>query len=49
VFDATQKMNAGPFSLPSMDYMTRALTTWKEAGLPEVVLTKRARLRFEKA
>jgi 2,5-furandicarboxylate decarboxylase 1 len=49
VLDATQKLDAGPFSLPSKDYMDRALETWRAAGLPAFELPKRARLRFERA
>jgi UbiD family decarboxylase len=49
VLDATQKLDAGPFSLPSKDYMTRALATWKESGLPNFDLPKRARLRLDRA
>jgi UbiD family decarboxylase len=49
VLDATAKINAGPFSLPSTDYMHRALETWKRAGLPEFEMPKRARLRFDRA
>jgi 2,5-furandicarboxylate decarboxylase 1 len=49
VLDATQKINAGPFSLPSKDYMNRALETWRDAGLPVFELSKRARLRFDRA
>ncbi len=49
VLDATQKLDAGPFSLPSKEYMTRALATWKESGLPDFDLPKRARLRLDRA
>ena len=49
VLDATKKLDAGPFSLPSNDYMKRALDTWKQAGLPDFEIPKRAQLRFERA
>jgi UbiD family decarboxylase len=49
VLDATKKLDAGPFSLPSSEYMKRALDTWKQAGLPDFEVPKRARLRFERA
>jgi UbiD family decarboxylase len=49
VLDATKKLDAGPFSLPSSEYMKRALDTWKRAGLPDFEVPKRARLRFERA
>jgi UbiD family decarboxylase len=49
VLDATQKTDAGPFSLPSKDYMMRALETWKAAGLPDFVIGKRARSRLERS
>lgn len=49
VLDATQKVDAGPFSLPSKDYMNRALDTWKEARLPAFDLPKRARMRLDRA
>ncbi len=49
VLDATLKTDAGPFSLPSKDYMTRALATWKAAGLPEFAIPRRAQLRLDRA
>ena len=49
VLDATKKLDAGPFSLPSSDYMKRALDTWKQAGLPDFEIPKRAQLRIERA
>jgi UbiD family decarboxylase len=49
VLDATQKTDAGPFSLPSKDYMMRALESWKAAGLPELALSNRARSRLERS
>lgn len=49
VLDATLKTDAGPFSLPSKELMLRALDSWKAAGLPELALPKRARLRLDRA
>ncbi len=49
VLDATQKVDAGTFSLPSKDYMNRALETWKEAGLPSFELPKRAKMRLDRS
>jgi UbiD family decarboxylase len=49
VIDATQKLDAGPFSLPGKDYMMRALETWKAEGLPEPVMSKRARMRIDRS
>ncbi|HXP74090.1 MAG TPA: UbiD family decarboxylase [Stellaceae bacterium] len=49
VVDATLKVDAGTFSLPSKDYMMRALELWKEAGLPEFEMPKRARLRIDRS
>jgi UbiD family decarboxylase len=49
VLDATQKTDAGPFSLPSKDYMNRALALWNEAGLPSFEMPKRMKLRLERS
>ena len=49
VIDATQTIDAGAYSLPEKEIMDRALKTWKEAGLPEFEIPKRARLRFERS
>jgi hypothetical protein len=49
VIDATQTIDAGLFSLPSKDKMNAALALWKEAGLPELSIPKRARLRIERS
>ena len=49
VLDATQKVDAGTFSLPSKDYMNRALETWNEAGLPSFELPKRAKMRLDRS
>ena len=47
VLDATQKFDAGPFSLPPMEIMQKALHAWQESGLPSLDIPKRARLRLE--
>ena len=49
VIDATQKVDAGPYSLPSKDYMMRALESWKKSGLPAFEIPKRAQLRIDHA
>ena len=49
VLDATQKFDSGPFSLPPKDMMMSALEVWKQCGLPEFDIPKRARLRIEKS
>ncbi len=47
IMDATQKINAGTFSLPPRDMMMRALEVWHQAGLPEIRIPQRARLRVD--
>ena len=49
VLDATQKIDAGPFSLPPKALMMKALDVWKECGLPEFETPKRLRLRLDKS
>jgi UbiD family decarboxylase len=49
VLDATLKTDAGTFSLPSKEHMSRALETWKAAGLPAFDIPKRAKLRLDRA
>lgn len=49
VFDATQKLDAGSFSLPPKDLMMRALDLWKELGLPEFKIPRRVQLRIDKS
>lgn len=49
VIDATQKLEEPVFSLPSKDMMMKALETWKEAGLPEFEIPKRAHLRLDRS
>jgi len=49
VLDATQKIDSGPFSLPPKDVMMKALDVWKDCGLPEFTIPKRALLRLERS
>jgi UbiD family decarboxylase len=49
VLDATQKIDSGPFSLPPKDTMLKALDVWKECGLPDFQVPKRAKLRLDKS
>jgi UbiD family decarboxylase len=49
VLDATQKFDAGSFSLPPRDTMMRALALWRELGLPELTIPKRAQLRIDRS
>ena len=45
----TQSMPEGEFSLPPKDIMMKALDTWKAAGLPEIDIPKRAKLRLDRS
>jgi 3-polyprenyl-4-hydroxybenzoate decarboxylase len=49
ILDATQKIDSGPFSLPPKELMAKALSVWKESGLPELEIPRRARLRIERS
>jgi UbiD family decarboxylase len=49
IIDATQTIAAGEISLPAKDIMMKALDSWKEIGLPEFDMPKRAKLRIEGA
>lgn len=49
VIDATQTLDPGEFSLPKKEVMMRALDSWREAGLPEFEIPKRAALRIDRA
>ena len=49
VLDATQKIDSGLFSLPSQALMMKALDVWKDCGLPEFQIPKRAKLRLERS
>ncbi|HUY19125.1 MAG TPA: UbiD family decarboxylase [Candidatus Binataceae bacterium] len=49
VIDATQKIDAGSFSLPPRETMMRALDLWRELGLPEFRIPRRAWLRIERS
>ncbi len=49
ILDATQKIDSGSFSLPPKDTMMKALASWKECGLPEFDMPRRAKLRLDKS
>ena len=49
VIDATKTINAGEYSLPPKDIMMKALDLWKDVGLPEFDIPKRARLRIDRS
>lgn len=49
ICDATLKIDAGTFSLPPREIMMKALELWKEIGLPEFEIPKRARLRIDRS
>ena len=49
VCDATLKIDAGTFSLPPKEIMMKALDLWKEIGLPEFEIPKRAKLRIDRS
>ena len=49
VIDATQSHAEGVFSLPPKDLMMKALDTWNAAGLPELDIPKRAKLRLDRS
>ncbi len=49
VCDATLKVDAGTFSLPPKEIMMKALDLWKEIGLPEFEIPKRAQLRIDRS
>jgi 2,5-furandicarboxylate decarboxylase 1 len=49
VIDATQELEEAVFSLPAKETMMKALDTWKEAGLPDFDIPKRAHLRLDRS
>jgi len=49
VIDATQTIDAGEISLPPKEIMMKALDLWKEVGLPDFEIPKRARNRIDSA
>ncbi|MBI4293529.1 MAG: UbiD family decarboxylase [Betaproteobacteria bacterium] len=49
VCDATLKVDAGEFSLPPREIMMKALDLWKEIGLPEFDVPRRAKLRIDRS
>ena len=49
VLDATQKSDSGSFSLPPKELMMEALALWQDAGLPEIDIPPRLKLRLDKS
>lgn len=49
VLDATQKSDAGSFSLPPRELMMEALALWQDAGLPAIDIPPRLKLRLDKS
>jgi UbiD family decarboxylase len=49
ILDATRRFDEDDFSLPPKETMMKALETWKEAGLPEFEIPRRAQLRIDKS
>ncbi len=49
VIDATQELEEAVFSLPAKETMMKALDSWKEAGLPDFEIPKRAHLRLDRS
>ena len=49
VIDATMTIDAGQYSLPPKDIMMKALDLWKEVGLPDFDIPKRAQFRIDRS
>jgi len=49
VIDATQSLDNGDISIPPKDVMEKALDSWKESGLPDFEIPKRAKNRIDMA
>jgi 3-polyprenyl-4-hydroxybenzoate decarboxylase len=49
LLEATQKIDSGLFSLPLRNLMMKALDVWKDCGVPELQIPKRAKLRVEQS
>jgi 2,5-furandicarboxylate decarboxylase 1 len=49
ILDATRKIDSGPLSLPPKELMMNALQVWKQCGLPEFEIPRRAQLRIERS
>jgi 3-polyprenyl-4-hydroxybenzoate decarboxylase len=49
ILDATQKINPGPLSLPPSAMMQSALEVWRQCGLPEFDIPRRAKLRIDRS
>jgi UbiD family decarboxylase len=48
IVDATQKADAGTFSLPAREHMMAALPLWNDAGLPPLEIPRRLALRLDR-
>ena len=46
---ATRTIDAGTYSLPPKEIMDKALELWREVGLPEFEIPKRARNLIDKS
>jgi len=49
VVDATSSIDAGDISIPDRAIMEKAMTSWTKAGLPEITIPKRLRMRLDRA
>lgn len=49
IVDATRTIDAGAYSLPPKEIMDKALDLWREVGLPEFEIPKRARNLIDKS
>ena len=49
VCDATLKSDPGPLSLPPREIMEKALQVWRESGLPEFEIPRRAKLLIDRS
>ena len=49
VIDATESVDPGALSLPSKEYMMKALDAWKDVGLPEFDIPQRLENQLDRA
>jgi 4-hydroxy-3-polyprenylbenzoate decarboxylase len=49
VVDATSSIDAGDFSIPGREIMEDALKTWRMAGLPEMDIPRRLKMRLDRS
>ena len=49
VIDATESVDPSELSLPSKEFMMKALDAWKDVGLPEFDIPKRLEYRLERS